>query len=65
MSATEHRLHEVRPAADAHIAECVCGRAFLRGLQRDALASLDRHVRSFDRQVPVISDEPGLFGGEP
>lgn len=59
-----HGLLEVRPAAGAYIAECVCGRAYLRGRERDARESLGRHVRSFDRPVPVVSDEPDLFGGE-
>lgn len=49
-----HGLLEVRPAVAGHIAECVCGRAFLRGRERDARESLDRHVRSFDRRVRVV-----------
>ncbi len=61
-----HSLLEVRPAAGAYIAECLCGLGFLRGRERDARESLDRHVRSFaPRTPPVVSDEPGLFGGEP
>ena len=59
-----HGLLEVRPAAGAYIAECRCGRAYLRGRERDARDSLDRHVRSFAPPAPPAPDEPGLFGVE-